>query len=158
MLPELRLWGAHVSTSHGDKAPISRVNRPEAGNGPGYTQFSRALYELNIDAICANTPVARGCVERAHLTLQDRLVKEFRLAGISSMAAANALMLSFIESYNRKFAKAPRNTDDAHRALRPEEDLELILTWRELRKVTQNLLLHYERKLYVLLDTPDNRR
>jgi hypothetical protein len=63
-----------------------------------------------------------------------------------------------IESYNRKFAKVPRNTHDAHRALRPEEDLELILTWRELRKVTQNLLLHYERKLYVLLDTPDNRR
>jgi hypothetical protein len=116
------------------------------------------LYELNIDAICANTPVARGRVERAHLTLQDRLVKEFRLAGISSMAAANALMPSFIESYNRKFAKVPRNTHDAHRALRPEEDLELILTWRELRKVTQNLLLHYERKLYVLLDTPDNRR
>jgi hypothetical protein len=94
-------------------------------------------------------------VERAHLTLQDRLVKEFRLAGISSMAAANALMPSFIESYNRKFAKVPRNTHDAHRALRPEEDLELILTWRELRKVTQNLLLHYERKLYVLFDTPD---
>ena len=143
---------------YSDKATIFRVNRPGAGTGPGYTQFSRALYELNIDGICANTPAAKGRVERAHLTLQDRLVKEFRLAGVSSIAAANALIPSFIEAYNRKFAKVPRNTHDAHRALRPEEDLELILTWRELRKVTQNLIVHYERKLYVLVDTPDNRR
>jgi hypothetical protein len=65
---------------YNDKATIFRVNRPAAVNGPGYTQFSRALYELNIDGICANTPAAKGRVERAHLTLQDRLVKEFRLA------------------------------------------------------------------------------
>ena len=67
-------------------------------------------------------------------------------------------MPSFIEAFNRKFAKSPRNTHDAHRPLRPEEDLDLIFTWWELRKVTQNLLLHYERKLYVLVDTADNRR
>ena len=143
---------------YSDKATIFRVNRPAAVTGSGYTQFSRALYELNIDGICANTPAAKGRVERAHLTLQDRLVKEFRLAGISSLAAANALMPSFIEAYNHKFAKVPRNPHDAHRPLRPEEDLDLILAWRELRKVSQNLLLHYERKLYVLVDTPDNRR
>jgi transposase len=143
---------------YSDKATIFRVNRPGTVIGPGYTQFSRALYELNIDGICANTPAAKGRVERAHLTLQDRLVKEFRLAGVSSIAAANALMPGFIEAYNRKFAKVPRNPHDAHRPLRAEEDLELILTWRELRKVTQNLLLHYERKLYVLVDTPQNRR
>jgi hypothetical protein len=104
------------------------------------------------------TMAAKGRVERAHLTLQDRLVKEFRLAGISNIAAANALMPGFIEAYNGKFAKVPRNAHDAHRPLRPEEDLELILAWRELRKVSQNLLLHYERKLYVLVDTPENRR
>jgi hypothetical protein len=143
---------------YSDKATIFRVNRPAAVTGSGYTQFSRALYELNIDGICANTPAAKGRVERAHLTLQDRLVKEFRLAGISSLAAANALMPTFIEAYNAKFAKVPRNTHDAHRPLRPEEDLDLIFAWRELRKVSQNLLLHYERKLYVLVDTPDNRR
>jgi transposase len=143
---------------YSDKATIFRVNRPEAVTGSGYTQFSRALYELNIDGICANTPAAKGRVERAHLTLQDRLVKEFRLAGISSIAAANALMPGFIEAYNRKFAKVPRNPHDAHRPLRPEDDLALILAWRELRKVSQNLLLHYERKLYVLVDTPENRR
>jgi hypothetical protein len=153
----LRRYGKPLAL-YSDKATIFRVNRPGAVNGPGFTQFSRALYELNIDGICANTPAAKGRVERAHLTLQDRLVKELRLAGISSIAAANALMPSFIEVYNRKFAKLPRNTHDAHRPLRPEEDLDLILAWRELRKVTQNLILHYERKLYVLVDTADNRR
>jgi winged helix-turn helix protein len=58
------------------KASIFRVNHASATGGAGHTQFGRALYELNIDGICANTPAAQGRVERAHLTLQDRLVKE----------------------------------------------------------------------------------
>jgi hypothetical protein len=72
-------------------------------------------------------PRPRDAWSAPTLTLQDRLVKEFRLAGISSIAAANALMPTFIEAYNRKFAKVPRNPHDAHRPLRPEEDLDLIL-------------------------------
>jgi transposase len=143
---------------YSDKASIFRINKPEAANGPGFTQFARALYELNIDGICANTAAAKGRVERAHLTLQDRLVKELRLQGISTLEAANAFMPDFIESYNARFAKVPRNGYDAHRALRDDEDLDLIFAWRELRKVTQNLTLHYERKLYLLPDTPANRR
>jgi transposase len=143
---------------YSDKASVFRVNHSAAVNGPGHTQFGRALYELNIEGICANTPAAKGRVERAHLTLQDRLVKELRLAGISSIAAANAFMPRFIEAYNARFAKPPRNAHDAHRALRADEDLTLIFAWRELRKVTQNLTLHYERKLYLLPDTAANRR
>jgi hypothetical protein len=143
---------------YSDKASIFRVNQPHAAKGPGFTQFARALYELNIDAICANTPAAKGRVERAHLTLQDRLVKELRLEGICSLEAANAFMPRFIEAYNRRFAKAPREAYDAHRAVRADEDLDLIFAWRELRKVTQSLTLHYERKLYLLPDTPENRR
>jgi len=143
---------------YSDKASIFRVSRSGSVNGVGHTQFSRALYELNIDGICANTPAAKGRVERAHLTLQDRLVKELRLAGISSIEAANSLMPAFIETYNRKFAKTPRDAHDAHRPVRAEEDLDLIFSWRELRKVSQNLILHYERKLYVLKDTAENRR
>jgi transposase len=145
-------------TLYSDKASVFRVNHSAAVNGPGYTQFGRALYELNIQGLCANTPAAKGRVERAHLTLQDRLVKELRLAGISSIEAANAFMPRFIEAYNARFAKLPRNAHDAHRELRVDEDLELIFAWRELRKVTQNLTLHYERKLYLLPDTAANRR
>jgi Homeodomain-like domain len=142
---------------YSDKASVFRVNRDSAG-GPGFTQFARALYELNIDGICANSPAAKGRVERAHKTLQDRLVKELRLAGVSSIEAANAFMPGFIEAHNARFAKLPRNSHDAHRALRQDEELDLIFAWRELRKVTQNLTLHYERKLYLLADTPKNRQ
>ena len=143
---------------YSDKASIFRVNQPGATTGPGYTQFGRALYELNIDGICANTAAAKGRVERAHLTLQDRLVKELRLEGISSIDAANAFMPRFINDYNKRFAKEPRNAHNAHRAVRADEDLASIFSWRELRKVTKALTLHYERKLYLLGDTASNRR
>ena len=143
---------------YSDKASVFRVNNVQATNGPGYTQFGRALFELNIDGICANTAAAKGRVERAHLTLQDRLVKELRLQNISDIEAANAFTPKFIEDYNARFAKVPRDSHDAHRALRADEDMELIFCWRELRKVTKALTLHYERKLYLLADTAANRR
>ena len=92
---------------YSDKASIFRVNNVQAIKGPGYTQFGRALYELNIDGICANTAAAKGRVERAHLTLQDRLVKELRLEGISSIEAANAFMPRFIEDYNAALCQNP---------------------------------------------------
>jgi len=143
---------------YSDKASIFRVNHPSATGGDGHTQFGRALYELNIDGICANTAAAKGRVERAHLTMQDRLVKELRLEGISSIEAANAFMTKYMVDYNAMFAKEPRESHDAHRPIRPDEDLDLIFTWREQRKLTSNLTLHYERKLYLLPDTPQHRR
>jgi hypothetical protein len=143
---------------YSDKASIFRVNQKSATGGDGHTQFGRALYELNIDGICANTPAAKGRVERAHQTLQDRLVKELRLRGISTIEAANAFMPTFIADYNGRFGKAPRDAHDAHRPVRTDEDLDSIFCWRELRKVTKSLTLHYERKLYLLTETPDARR
>jgi hypothetical protein len=143
---------------YSDKASIFRVNHAGADKGPGHTQFARALYELNIDGICANTAAAKGRVERAHKTLQDRLVKELRLEGISSIDSANAFMPRFIEAYNARFAKPAREKHDAHRPLRADDVLDLVFAWRELRKVTKDLTLHYERKLYLLTDTAANRR
>jgi Helix-turn-helix domain len=143
---------------YSDKASVFRVNKQSAAAGKGHTQFGRALYELNIDGMCANTPAAKGRVERAHQTLQDRLVKELRLQRISSVDAANAFMPTFIEDYNRRFGKLPRDRHDAHRAVRNDEDLAVIFAWREYRKVTDSLTLRYERKMYLIEDTPDNRR
>jgi hypothetical protein len=143
---------------YSDKASVCRVNKQSAAAGKGHTQFGRALYELNIDGMCANTPAAKGRVERAHQTLQDRLVKELRLQRISSVDAANAFMPTFIEDYNRRFGKLPRDRHDAHRAVRNDEDLAAIFAWREYRKVTESLTLRYERKMYLIQDTPDNRR
>jgi transposase len=142
---------------YSDKATVFRVNRV-AASGPSQTQFARALYELNIDTFCANSPSAKGRVERAHLTLQDRLVKELRLQGISTIDAANAFMPTFIADYNKRFAKTPRDSRDAHRPIRSDENLDEIFAWREQRKVTKSLTLHYERKLYLLPDVPELRR
>jgi hypothetical protein len=132
---------------------------PAAGRtGRSLTHFGRAMYELNIDTFCANSSSAKGRVERAHLTLQDRLVKELRLRGISTVAHANAWAPSFIAAYNARFAKPPRSPFDAHRPLRDDEDLDLLFTWRETRRVTKSLTVQYDRVLYLLEDTLANRR
>ena len=77
---------------YSDKHGVFRVNRKDAAGGDGMTQFGRALHALNIDIICANSSQAKGRVERANATLQDRLVKEMRLQGISGMEAGNAFL------------------------------------------------------------------
>ncbi|AJG23422.1 Mobile element protein [Cupriavidus basilensis] len=143
---------------YSDKASVFRVNNPSATGGDGHTQFARALFELNIEGICANSSQAKGRVERTHLTLQDRLVKELRLRGISTMEAANAFMLEFIADYNARFAKVPRNSHDAHRPLRDNENLDLIFTWRESRCVSKSLTIQYDKMLYLLADTPEHRK
>lgn len=88
------------------------------------------MNELNITGICANTSSAKDRVERAHLTLQDRLVKELRLRGISRPEAANAFVEEFMADYNRRFAKPPRHDFDVHRPLENNENLEATFTWR----------------------------
>src|ERR1700733_7382996 len=92
---------------YSDKHSIFRVSREDAAGGDGMTQFGRALSELNIGILCANTSPAKGRVERAHHTLQDRLVKELRLAGISTIEAANAFLPAFVQTHNARFAKPP---------------------------------------------------
>lgn len=143
---------------YSDQASVFRVNNKNATSGNGHTQFGRALFELNIESICANSSQAKGRVERANLTLQDRLVKELRLQGISSMDAANAYASSFILDFNRRFAKPPRNDWDAHRPPRADENLDLIFSFREKRKVSQSLTLQYDRMIYMIEDTAVNRR
>jgi hypothetical protein len=116
------------------------------------------MYELNIETWCANSSPAKGRVERAHLTLQDRFVKELRLRGISTIEAANAYAPTFMAAYNARFAKPPRSTFDAHRPLRDDEDLDAILTWRVMRKVSDSLTLQNDRVIYLLDNTKANRR
>jgi hypothetical protein len=135
---------------YSDKHGIFRVNRKDAIGGDGVTQFGRALLALNIDIICANSPQAKGRIERAFGTLQDRMVKELRLAGISSIAAANAWLPGFITAYNTRFGRDPANAKDLHRPVAQTDDLDEILAWREERTVTRNLTLHYDRMMLLL--------
>jgi len=114
---------------YSDKHGVFRVNQERPlGLSSGLTQFGRAMQELDVQIICANTPQAKGRVERANQTLQDRLVKELRLRGISDMQAGNAYLPEFREDYNRRFGVAPRSTHNAHRPLLKSENLDLIFS------------------------------
>ena len=103
----------------------------------------------DIAAIHAHSPQAKGRVERANRTLQDRLVKEMRLRGIDDMAAGNAYLPEFMADFNRRFAVAPRNAEDAHReVLHDARELDLILCEQHVRKLTKNLAISFEGRLY----------
>src|SRR5678815_4793441 len=133
---------------YSDKFGVFRVNIPNALSGTGLTQFGRALKELDIELICAHSPQAKGRVERANQTLQDRLTKELRLRGISTLEAANAYLPECIAAYNARFAVAPRSTESAHRPLGKGEDLERVLTLCERRTLSKNLTLSYNNVIY----------
>ena len=131
---------------YSDKHTVFRVAKPNE-HMTGMTQFGRALAELNVEILCANSSQAKGRVERANRTLQDRLVKELRLAGVSSMEDGNAFLEGFIERYNAKFAKAPAKPNNLHRALNIEPHrLSEVFCLRDQRHVTKDLMLKYDRK------------
>ncbi len=142
---------------YSDKHGIFRVNQEQtSGLESGLTQFGRAMQELDIQIICANSPQAKGRVERANQTLQDRLVKELRLRGISDMAAGNAYLPEFREDFNRRFAVQPRSTHDAHRPLLKTDDLDLILTHQKTGTLTKNLTVQSKGVVYqIQSDRPD---
>ena len=142
---------------YSDKASVFHCNQHASTPDKGVTQYGRALYELNVDTLCANSSQAKGRVERANLTLQDRLVKELRLRKIDTKEAANAYAPHFMADFNGRFAKIPKSAFNAHRALRSDEDLDLILTHRVLRCVSNSLTLQYDRVIYMLDDTPQTR-
>jgi hypothetical protein len=122
------------------------------------TQFGRALSELNIEILCANASQAKGRVERAHHTLQDRLVKELRLAGISTIEAANGFLPAFVQTYNARFAKPPASERDLHRPIASTNDLDDILCWREQRSVSRQLVINYNRMKFMLRPNKHRRR
>lgn len=140
-----------------DKHSIFRVNREQSGTTEGETHFARVLRDLDIELICANSPQAKGRVERANGTLQDRLIKEMRLRKISTIEQGNEFLPVFIEEQNRKFGKEPRSSEDAHRPLRDEDDLERIFARRSVRKLSKNLSFQYGGQFYQIIPTNPNR-
>lgn len=132
---------------YSDRHSIFRVNHPE--HDGELTQFSRALKTLDIEPIHANTPQAKGRVERANQTLQDRLVKELRLRGINDMQAANAFLPTFMAAYNQRFAKTAQNATNAHRTvLHDADELAHILCLQHTRKLSKNLSFRFNNGEY----------
>jgi len=148
----LETWGKPVAF-YSDKHGVFRVNHPGALGGDGMTQFGRALHGSNIDIICANSSPAKGRVERAHKTLQDRLVKELRLAGVRTLAEGNALLPGFTADYNARFAKLPADKRDLHRPLHARDDLDDAFAWKEERTLSQALTLQYDKVIFILKPT-----
>jgi hypothetical protein len=136
----LALYEDHNSIFHVNRPP----SRQEALAGrEAETQFGRALRELGIDNIPASSPQAKGRVERAFGTEQDRLVKELRLRGISDIEAANAYLdAEYIPWRNRRFSVRPTCSVNAHRSIRPY-DLKAILSVQQIRTVTNDYTVRY---------------
>jgi transposase len=153
----LRSHGKPVAF-YSDKHSVFRVAKSEAKTGHGATQFGRALLELNIEILCANSSQAKGRVERKNRTLQDRLVKEMRLDGVIGMAAGNEWLPGYIQRHNQQFARIPARPDNLHRAVTESPDrLNDILCWRDERYVGQQLTFSYERKRIMLEESEVSR-
>lgn len=134
---------------YSDRHSIFRVNL--AGREGELTQFSRAIKTLDIEPIHAHSPQAKGRVERANQTLQDRLIKELRLRSISDIDSANTFLPEFIAEFNRRFAKPPKSSADAHRpVLHSPEDVRLILSIHHTRKLSKNLTCQFNNREYQL--------
>jgi hypothetical protein len=119
-----------------------------AGKEP-QTQFGRAMEQLGIELILANSPQAKGRVERMNGTLQDRLVKALRLAGISDLAAANQFLREvFLPELNRKFEVEPASAADVHRGAPPH--LDEVLSWEEERVVQADWTVQWSGRWYQL--------
>ena len=132
---------------YSDKHSIFRINQKDREGD--LTQFTRVLKTLDIQPIHANTPQAKGRVERANQTLQDRLVKELRLRGIDDIQSANAFLPAFIADYNQRFSVAPQTSQNAHRnLLHDSAALDLILSLHTPRKLSRNLTCRYRSREY----------
>ena len=154
MFEYIKLYGKPL-VLYSDKHAIFRINSGDSTRKDNFTQFGRALKELDIGLIYANSPQAKGRVERANQTLQDRLIKEMRLAGISTMEEANKFLDSFWDKYNKRFSVLPRCSEDAHRKIGTEVDLSKILCMKQERTVSKNLEFQFENEIYqIMLEKP----
>lgn len=134
-----------------DKRGTFVVNQ---GNKRGETQFARAMKELEINMIFAHSPQAKGRIERAFGTLQERLVWEMRIERICTIEEANSFLPKFFKKYNSKYAEQPSNPIDAYRPLNQVNSLKYILSTKEERKVSKDLEVHYKNQIYQLSTPP----
>jgi hypothetical protein len=134
---------------YSDKHGIFRVNHSESVDGENITQFGRMAESLRIELIHASTPQAKGRVERANQTLQDRLVKELRINNINTIEEANEFLKDYKYTLTDKFAVKPGSNINAHRKLtKTEEDLDVIFSIHTKRIVSKNLEIRYENNIY----------
>jgi len=133
---------------YSDRHGIFTKHNPEDGEP---TQFQRAIAELGIAGIQALTPQAKGRVERLFQTLQDRLCKALRLAGIGDIDSANASLAGYLEGHNARFAIVPDDPVDAHQPYAGTgEALTRLCAIHHRRTLSKDLVLSFNRQRYIL--------
>ena len=134
---------------YADKHSIFYISDKEKLEEGELTQFGRVAKTLDIELIAAHSPQAKGRVERTFQVFQDRVIKEMRLAGVSSIEHGNAFLAKYLPLYNRRFAKVPRQPEDAHRPVQHSgQDLDLIFSIHHQRTLSKNLSLQFKKVLY----------
>ncbi len=145
----LLLYGRPL-TLYTDRHSIFEPHDKGRALADGETQFGRALRELDIELIRAHSPQAKGRIERSFGTAQDRWVKELRLAGADDLDSANAVLERLLPGHNRRFAKPPRQSGDAHRGLGRSFHLAAILSIQEERVVSNDYTIRFQNRFYQL--------
>ena len=122
------------------------------GRDRSLSQFERALEELEIKVIHAQSPQAKGRVERLFRTFQDRLIKEMRLAGVKTKEEANQFLEAYLPKYNRRFSVRAREEANLHRPALRDQEMRQILSIQEKRVVRNDGTVRHETKLYQILN------
>ena len=150
----MRKHGKPVSY-YSDRFSVFRVNNDKGGYRKlGLTEVGRALKDLEVELICANSPQAKGRIERLFQTLQDRLVKEMRLRNISSIEEGNQYLEEYIKEHNSFFGVTSAKPEDMHRVVK-EEELDNAFCYKCERKLTKNLEISYSgRILQIQVEEP----
>lgn len=126
--------------------------------GKHLSHFQQALASLQIESILAESPQAKGRVERVNRTLQDRFLKELSLRGITTIEEANKYAVKYLKAHNTKFSIEPVSDVDAHRPLEKDHDLDRLLCRREERTLSKDFVFQFHNRFYKINEIPEIRR
>lgn len=129
----------------------------ELNNKGVLTQFERAMKELGVRVIHANSPQAKGRVENRFKTFQDRLVKEMRLAGIKTLAQANKFLERYLPKFNKRFSVSARNKVDLHCKRPSRYILDSILSIKDERSLRRDSTVYHNKKVYLVTNRISRR-
>ena len=153
MLKEYVLEYGAPRAMYFDKHNVFHINQKTTQKRDGCTQFCRALNELQIEPIYAHSPQAKGRVERANSTLQDRLLKELRFFNINNIEDANKHLKQFIIQYNEKFSVSPEEPIDLHRHLSASEAMMLdnLCSIQTIKTISKDLLVKHKKAILKII-------
>lgn len=140
------------------KSPAKPSIEDEINGTEPTSQFGRALKELGVDVIHAHSPQAKGRIERLFRTFQDRVVKEMRLKGISSIEEANKFLQEYLPEYNQRFSVKPQKEANFHREIPKGFNLDRILCIRTERTLRNDFTISHNGRLYQIMDKTSARK